>query len=279
MRFSTFLLCASALFLLISPALAQKSPPPKTRIDPKTGLKFVWIPAGSFLMGTSQEEAKRLIRETPEIEDFVQTETPQHRVKVNGFWMSENLVTVAQFSKFRTAALEPFDWEARKPEWDWSGDHPMVHVSWKEAKAYCEWAGGSLPTEAEWEYAACGGREGKRYPWGDDFQSELLQCSVDKKSVKPAPAGSFPPNGYGLYDMAGNVFQYCEDIYTRGYVLEDAPNPAKPLARSVRVIRGGSFLNSHASDFRRAARYATRDSVWDANFGFRVVLHDPAKQP
>ncbi|GDX40383.1 hypothetical protein LBMAG21_06750 [Armatimonadota bacterium] len=256
-----------------------KPSPPKTRTDSKTGLEFVWIPEGSFLMGSSTEEIKRLIRENPEAEAFFQAETPQHRMRVNGFWMSKNLVTVSQFSKYSTATLKPFDWEARKPEWDWNSAHPMVHISWKEAKAYCEWAGGSLPSEAEWVYAAHGGDGAKRYPWGDYFESRLLQCSVGKAHFNPAPVGSFPPNRYGLYDMAGNVFQYCEDGYTQGYRVEISKNPLPSPPPRTRSARGGSFLNSHESDFRCAARYSTPYNHWDANFGFRVVLHEPVNRP
>ena len=172
-------------------------------------------------------------------------------------------------------------------------DFPVVQVSWYDADHYAKWAGARLPTEAEWEFAARGGQEGKKYSWGDaDPMTPSLKCNIwqgnfpyqnDKISadVGPSKVKSFPPNGYGLYDMSGNVWQWCADWYnTSAYRSEgkdpsesgksfDPNNPYTPQ----RVIRGGSFLCSatYCSSYRVSARRGTSPDTSLSHTGFRCV--------
>lgn len=166
-------------------------------------------------------------------------------------------------------------------------DHPVVHVSWNDARAFCAWAGARLPREDEWEAAARGGLAGATYPWGDVLHPEgRHMCNIwqgdfpDHDSGEDgwrgtSPCGSFPANGYGLYDMAGNVWQWCEDAFR-------APRggPAAPPAMSngtERVLRGGSFLchESYCSRYRVAARSRNTADSSTSNIGFRVARDLP----
>src|SRR5690625_4005266 len=134
-------------------------------------------------------------------------------------------------------------------------DHPAIHISWNDALAYCQWAGTRLPTEAEWEYAARGGLKQKRYPWGDELTPNgehycnIWQGSFPDKNtgedgyIGTAPAKSFPPNGYGLYNMSGNVWEWCSDWFSKFHRRERPNNnPTGPKQGTTKVMRGGSYL-------------------------------------
>lgn len=181
-------------------------------------------------------------------------------------------------------------------------NHPVVHIAYEDALAYCKWAGRRLPTEAEWEFAAKGTFNNPKYPWGD--QREILEDNTNSWTGKfpmtndledgyltTAPVGTYPPNGYGLHDMAGNVWEWTSDWYDTNYYdkllkegIADNPrgapssyNPAEPYAQQ-RVVKGGSFLcsDSYCASYRVSARMATNLDSGQEHLGFRTVL-DTAK--
>ena len=184
---------------------------------------MVLIPAGEFQMGSNDPEADN-------------DEQPVHTVSVDAFFMDEHEVTNLEYKKFVLA----------NPRWSkggidarfysgsylkhWNGNdypsgkanHPVTYVSWYGAMAYAGSVGKRLPTEAEWEYAARGGMAGKKYPWGDVIDSGKANYT-DSGIGDTTPAGEYPPNGYGLYDMAGNVWEWCLDEYDKGFYDRSPP--------------------------------------------------------
>jgi formylglycine-generating enzyme len=309
-------------------------------LDPHVSVRMVWIPGGSFLMGSDHHY--------PE-------EAPAHKVRVDGFWMDACTVTNREFASFVDAtgyvtvaerpvdaadypgAIEgmlgpssvvfikpkpPVDLSSHYNWWKYVGganwrhprgpassikglmDHPVVHVAFEDAQAYAVWAGKELPTEAEWEFAARGGLDAAEYVWGDEmtpggrhmantWQGQFpVQNSRDDGYEGTAPVRSFPPNGYGLYDMAGNVWEWTTDWYQEhgkidspcctisnpsGARQEDSLDPHLPDIKIARkVMKGGSHLcaPNYCRRYRPAARMAHAVDTATCHLGFRCVMRE-----
>jgi formylglycine-generating enzyme required for sulfatase activity len=299
---------------------------------------MVWIAGGSFLMGS---------------DDFYPEERPAHRVEVDGFWIDQHPVTVAEFRRFVkdtghvtwaeiapdpadypdapaellvpgslvfTGSVGPVDMRDVSNWWTWTPGaqwrhpeglgstvhgrerHPVTHIAYGDAVAYADWAGKALPTEAEWELAARGGLEGKIFCWGDEFTPKGRQMAntwqgefpwqnlVQDGFERTSPVERFPPNGYGLYDMAGNVWEWTADFFTPSHPEAEhaccAPrnprivspdrsyNLAAPGAHIPRrVTKGGSHLcaPNYCLRYRPAARQGEPVDSTTSHIGFRCV--------
>lgn len=165
-------------------------------------------------------------------------------------------------------------------------DHPVVHVSWNDAQAYCAWAGARLPTEAEWERAARGGLVGKRFAWGDDLYGSdgAPRCNIWRGAFPNAPTAGWAPspmpsrsgeaNELGLFNACGNVWEWCADWYDPAYHVNTEPrNPSGAAGTGLRSMRGGSFLchDSYCNRYRVSARHANAPASAACNVGFRVA--------
>ena len=257
---------------------------------------MVLLPGGTFTMGT--DGGRRY-------------EGPAHRVTLRAFWIDRDAVTVAQFADFVAATgyvtdAERYGWsgvfDLAGGRWtsrdgaDWRHpdgpdqppplpNEPVTQVSWHDAAAYTRWAGKRLPTEAEWEYGARGGLVGKTYAWGDSlrpggrpvanwWQGHFPDRNTGEDGfVGRAPVGSFPSNGYGLRDMAANVWQWAADWYTAEYSPEPQVNPTGPGTGIERVLRGGSFLcaQNFCQNFRVFGRSHAAEDTGLNNVGFRCA--------
>jgi sulfatase modifying factor 1 len=320
-------------------AAAQRAP------SPGLAKNMVWVPGGSFLMGS---------------EDFYPEERPVRRVEVDGFWMDEHLVTVAEFRAFVkatgyvTVAERPLDpaqypdadpdllhpgslvfhqtrgpvdlrdvtqWWRYTPGASWRHPggpgstldgldrHPVTHVAAEDADAYAAWAGKELPAEAEWEFAARGGLEGAVFTWGDNeaprgkVMANTWRGEFPWQNLKTGrwrgmtPVKSFPPNGFGLYDMAGNAWEWTSDYFVThpaGHTQRACCTPRNPRITSAadslvpgqpgahiprRVIKGGSHLcaPNYCLRYRPAARQGEAVDTSTAHIGFRCILRDTAQ--
>lgn len=185
-------------------------------------------------------------------------------------------------------AVEGAWWQ--EPEGPGSGvsgraDHPAVHVSWNDASAYANWVGGRLPTEADWEYAARGGLHQARFAWGDELvQGGEHRCNIwqgrfptrntgDDGYLGTAPVDAFSPNGFGLYNVAGNVWEWCADWWTAQHDATPVTDPRGPGSGTARVMRGGSYLchESYCNRYRVAARTSNSADSSTGNQGLRVA--------
>ena len=230
----------------------------------KDGKEMVLIPAGSFEMGDHLGGLSN---------------APVHRVQLDAFYMDVHEVTVGQFREFVNQSGYSYggNWDSLA-NYSPGDDYPMIYVNWNDATAYAKWAGKRLPTEAEWEYAARGGLAGKRYPWGDEITHDDANYSGTSGKDKwkyCSPVGSFAANGYGLYDMAGNVYEWCQDWYGENYYSNSAAkNPPGPDSGSSRVLRGG-FWDKYTNTLRVAHRDGTSPFNRINDLGFRCVSGSP----
>ena len=227
------------------------------------------IPAGEFAMGRSKltPDDKGNMRPHVLLDD-----RPVHKVWIDAFYLDVREVTNARYAEFAraTSRATPYHWLQGKIP-DGQENFPVFNVDWDDASAYCRWAGKRLPTEAEWERAARGGVEGADFPWGD---------KADKKSAiygaaQPGPVGAFPPNAFGLYDMAGGVSEWCFDWFERLYYEKSPPrNPQGPETGMYKVIRGGAWSDP---DFRITVffRNWVRPNQRTPNLGFRCAGDRP----
>jgi sulfatase modifying factor 1 len=285
---------------------------------------MVWIPAGTFLMGSDEHY--------PE-------EAPARPVTVDGIWMDRHTVTNHEFDRFvrktgyvtvaertpdggaypgakpemlipastvfrkpphRVDLRNHYNWWSYVPGADWRHpqgpgssikkrpDHPVVHVAWEDVEAYTQWAGRQLPTEAEWEFAARGGLDGATYAWGEEFTPEgrwmanTWQGEFPVENLKQdgfegtAPVGSFPPNGYGLVDMIGNVWEWTTNSYEAEAETSQACCTADTSQACIprKVMKGGSHLcaPNYCQRYRPAARMPQSIDTSTSHLGFRTII-------
>jgi len=252
-------------------------------VPSQTEPPMVRIPAGFFVMGSP---------------DLGEAEKPAHRVYLDEYYIGLFEVTNAQYKTFCHATGYSYPVVTWEPDGETTAsdlinkpNFPVVGINWEDAVAYCRWLSETtgkqyrLPTEAEWEKAARGGLEGKKYPWGDEAPeaggryranvgSEADNNRLRKRDgfLYTAPVGSFPPNGYGLYDVAGNVWEWCADIYDENYYCYSPEmNPLGPASGQKRVLRGGSWWGG-PSRLPCAARLWNYPFIRYASTGFRVAM-------
>jgi len=244
-------------------------------VNPKDGADMVYVSAGQFIMGSSDAELEALSVGRAEGTRFLfANEQPQFRVSLRGYWIGRTEVTNAQYQRFlkATGHRPPDHWKhGRVPAGQ--GRAPVVNVDWFDASAYCKWAGGRLPTEMEWEKAARG-RDGRAFPWGNEWDSKRCLHSAATASAEssatrhrmsspsdtgegPAPVGSYTAGAspYGCQDMAGNVGEWCADTHDEeAYYRYASGDLTPPATGERRVLRGGSWNRDYAEGFRCAFR-------------------------
>ncbi len=226
----------------------------------------VLIPAGKFTMGRTKLTSDDKTKMRPQI---LLDDRPAHEVTLPAFYLDSHEVTHEQYAVYLKARKLP-------PPYHWRGGEipaglakvPAYNVSWDEAKAYCEAQGARLPTEAEWERAARGGLEAQDYPWGDKFDAKLVRSGVE---TGPGEVGKYPPNAFGLYDMAGNVSEWIADYFEREYYAKSpAENPQGPAEGVYRIIRGGAW-SDQPKRVTVFFRNWVRPTQKQANIGFRCA--------
>ena len=232
---------------------------PGQRGDAPSPIAWVTIPAGTFQMGC-----------VPGDRECNTDEQPRHAVTISkSFQFMATEVTAGAYSALMGEVDE-------QPPWSTTPDHPVVIVTWEEADAFCQKVGGRLPTEAEWEYAARGGRDGAIYPWGNETPADdpSLPNGAALESDRPLPVKSYKANGYGLFDIAGNVWEWTADVGTL-YREDPVTDPEGLASGSTRIVRGGSFGDA-ASNLRVSNRTPNRPDRVNVNVGFRCARTLPS---
>ena len=244
-----------------------------TKVRSTDGMIMVYVPGGEFRMGTTGS-----------------LDAPVHSVALDSFWIDQTEVTNAQYGRCVAArtcsAPTTCSWGEPTYVDSAKADHPVICVTWQAARIYCEWAGGRLPTEAEWEYAARG-PDASIYPWGDEFDGTRvnscdINCPHDDQKVtdyddghaQTAPVGSYPSGAgwCGALDMAGNVWEWVADWHGP-YPLARQTNPTGPESGSERLLRGGSWYDHNEYGFLQASsRHPYDPRAYDYLIGFRCVV-------
>ncbi len=264
--------------------------PDKFVVNPQDGAEMAWVPAGEFMMGSTTEEEDYYygwFRKAGR--DDVKRESlnfggPQHKVRITkGFWLGNCAVTNAQYRQFK-ADHNSGDYQGLSLNGD---TQPVVQVTWDEASRYCEWAGARLPTEAEWEYACRAGTQ-TRFWWGDSETEAGKYANVADRTAKAkwpgwaifdtddgyavsSPVGNYQANAFGLYDIVGNVFQWCADWYDPGYYAKSpGEDPPGPERGTFRVRRGGAW-NCYPPSCCSAKREAVKPDSGTYETGFRCA--------
>jgi sulfatase modifying factor 1 len=295
------------------------SDPPREPGAPAASRPMVALPGGSFRMGTDYAHAFPADGEGPvrpvtlspfrmdtfpvtnkDFAEFVAATGYRTESELFAwsfvFWMHLPPDRLDELVEDTVAAAP---WWCKVPAADWRHpegpgssvdarpDHPVVHVSWNDAAAYAAWACKSLPTEAQWEYAARGGLDQRLYPWGNDltpggrhlsniWQGEFPRVDTAEDGFAGAcPVDSFPPNGYGLYSMTGNVWEWCADWFHTAFTALPSADPRGPAHGETKVMKGGSFLchASYCNRYRVAARTSNTPDSAASNIGFRCVVN------
>jgi formylglycine-generating enzyme len=290
---------------------------PRPNAQPPETRPAISLPGGTFLMGTDYVGAFPADGEGPirpvhlspfqidtypvtnrDFAAFIEATGYRTEAELFGwsfvFWMHLDPERLDELVEDTVAAAP---WWCKVPGASWQhpegpgsdvlkrDDYPVVHVSWNDAASYAAWASQSLPTEAQWEYAARGGLEQKLYPWGDDltpgghhlsniWQGEFPRVDTAEDGFAGAcPVNSFPQNGYGLYSMTGNVWEWCSDWFVNSFAPVPTRDPLGPLSGATRVMKGGSFLchASYCNRYRVAARTSNTPDSSASNIGFRCV--------
>lgn len=308
---------ASSVTKVISPRIQTST----SSIEALTGM--VPLPGGTFLMGTDDSVAipgdgEGQVREVY-LDPFFIDRHPvtnarfQHFIQETGyltdaerfgwsfvFWAH---VPAGRFDRVVNGVASSAPWWCRIPGACWNApegpgshladrdNHPVIHISWNDANAFCDWSGQRLPTEAEWEYAARGGLNQKLYPWGDDlhpggkhlcnlWQGEFPREDTGEDGFKgTCPVEAFSPNGFGLFSITGNAWEWCSDWFDRSSRLTGpCSNPVGPVHGSAKVMKGGSFLChvSYCNRYRVAARTSNTVDSSTANLGFRCAASMPS---
>lgn len=279
--------------------------------------EMVYIPGGQFLMGTEDENGFKADGEGPvrkitikpflmdkhavsnrDFRDFVDETAYVTEAEHYGwsfvfhlFLSDPALKKISQHAPQTPwwVVVEGANWrcpEGRDSDVNGRWDHPVIHISWNDAKAYCKWADKRLPTEAEWEFAARGGLEQQKYIWGNELvpegehQCNIWQGDFPKANTEEdgyagtAPVNSYRPNGYGLFNMSGNVWEWCSDWFVKNVNKRGGRyNPTGPERGEEKVMRGGSYLchESYCNRYRVAARTSNTPDSSTGNIGFRCV--------
>ena len=255
--------------------------PLKIYVNPKDSAELVYIPEGEFIMGADTDSPY-----------FWGAEAPEHYVYLDDYWIYRTEVTNAMYATCVADKACPAVQQVRsRTRGEYFGvarfdDYPVIYVTWTHAQAYCVWAGGKLPTEAQWEKAARG-TDGRMFPWGNDPLTENRANFCDKQCTgserdpsqndgyaDTAPIGSFPDGAsqYGVLDMAGNVWEWCLDNFLPGYYSSSPyENPLGPTSSKYRVVRGGGF-DKISDGVRTAMRYGIRPDISLETVGFRCAF-------